>query len=189
MTLDTPNGFSRSELEGTSSGFVIAGSETSATLLTFVTWYLLRNPNHLQKLKNEIRTAFKSDSEITMLSVNKLSYELAVLEETLRLFPPGIGAIQRMTPLDGLGAIVIGRYIPPGTVLSIPQYAAFRSPTNFRDPDNFAPERWLGDPRYEGDNRAAFHPFSFGPRNCIGQRYVPWISLRSLPQALQSFPF
>jgi cytochrome P450 len=160
------------ELESTSSGFVIAGSETSATLLTLVTWYLLRNPTHLKNLTKEIHTTFNSDSEITMLSVNNLPYELAILEETLRLFPPGTGALPRTTLPDGPGATVVGQYIPPGTVLGVSHYAAFRSPLNFRDPDSFVPERWLGEPRYDGDNRAVFHPFSFGPRNCIGQKYV-----------------
>ena len=160
------------ELESTASGFVVAGSETSATLLTFATWFLLRNPTHLQNLTNEVRAAFESDSEITMLSVNNLPYALAVLEETLRLYPPGAGIPPRMTSQDGPGAAVLGKYVPPGTVLSVSQYAAFRSLLNFCDPDSFVPERWLGDPLYKGDNTAIFHPFSYGPRNCIGQKYV-----------------
>lgn len=51
-------------------------------------------------------------------------------------------------------------------------YAAYRSRRNFKDPDAYIPDRWLGDPRFATDERDVFHPFSFGHRNCIGKRYV-----------------
>lgn len=49
-------------------------------------------------------------------------------------------------------------------------YAAYRSQRNFKDPDAYIPDRWLGDPRFATDQRDVFHPFSFGHRNCIGKR-------------------
>lgn len=52
------------------------------------------------------------------------------------------------------------------------RYAAAHSPRNFRDPESFVPERWLDDPAYKNDDRAAAQPFSLGPRNCIGKKYV-----------------
>ena len=54
------------------------------------------------------------------------------------------------------------------------QYAVFRSPTNFADPEEYIPERWLpgADPKYANDKREALQPFSFGPRNCIGRKCV-----------------
>lgn len=53
--------------------------------------------------------------------------------------------------------------------ISVSQYPAYHSDSNFRDPELYAPERWLGDPKYKDDNRATFSPFSFGPRNCLGK--------------------
>jgi cytochrome P450 len=50
--------------------------------------------------------------------------------------------------------------------------ATYRSPLNFRDPDSFIPERFLGDERFVNDNRSALNPFSLGPRNCIGKKYA-----------------
>lgn len=41
---------------------------------------------------------------------------------------------------------------------------------NFRDPEMFVPERWLGDPRYDGDAKEVLQPFSIGPRNCLGKK-------------------
>lgn len=49
------------------------------------------------------------------------------------------------------------------------QAVSYHDEKNFKDPLTFAPERWLGDNRFEDDNRATFQPFSFGPRNCIGK--------------------
>lgn len=49
------------------------------------------------------------------------------------------------------------------------QYVAAHYSKNFRNPESFAPERWLHDPAYENDDKAASVPFSLGPRNCIGK--------------------
>ena len=53
--------------------------------------------------------------------------------------------------------------------ISVSQYPAYRSTRNFKNPDHFDPERWLGAEEYKDDNRAVFQPFSFGPRNCLGK--------------------
>lgn len=61
------------------------------------------------------------------------------------------------------------------TVISVYQWATFRNPDKFVDPDSFHPERWLPethprhDAKYANDNRAVFKPFSYGPRDCIGK--------------------
>jgi cytochrome P450 len=52
------------------------------------------------------------------------------------------------------------------------QHPANHSKRNWTDPEAFVPERWLGDAKYKDDNRAVMNPFSFGPRNCLGKRYV-----------------
>jgi len=61
----------------------------------------------------------------------------------------------------------IGR---PQTSMGMAQYAVFRSPWNFKDPQVYLPERWLDDnEEYACDKKEALQPFSFGPRNCIGR--------------------
>lgn len=61
--------------------------------------------------------------------------------------------------------------MPGGTWVGVPQLAANHSPSNFVEPDNFIPERYLEkhDSRFDGDNKAVVQPFSTGPRNCIGK--------------------
>lgn len=56
------------------------------------------------------------------------------------------------------------------TIVSVPQFATYRSGRNFAQPDSFIPERWLGAPGFENDNRDAMNPFSTGPRNCMGKK-------------------
>lgn len=89
---------------------IIGGSETTATLLSGVTYYLLTNPDKLQKLTAEVRSAFKSEDEINIVSVNKLTYMLACLDEGLRMYPPIANGLPRVVPKGG--ANIIGTYVP-----------------------------------------------------------------------------
>ena len=47
--------------------------------------------------------------------------------------------------------------------------ATFMSPTHFKNPREFHPERWLNDAKYETDHLDAVEPFSYGPQNCLGK--------------------
>jgi len=60
----------------------------------------------------------------------------------------------------------------PQVSVSIAYYSAFRARSNFTEPESFLPERWLDneDPKFASDNRDVFQPFSYGPRNCLGQK-------------------
>ena len=98
------------EIVSTSGFLLLAGSETTATLLAAVTYFLLMNQEVLAKLVVEIRTTFKTEEEINMVSVNALKYQLAVLDETMRLHPPAPLGSFRMTPPEG--ASVGGIWVP-----------------------------------------------------------------------------
>jgi cytochrome P450 len=165
--LETPHGITYGEMVMTASNLLMAGAETTATLLSGLTYYLLKNPTKLEKLVAEIRSTFQSDADITMTSVRQLKYELSAIEEALRLFPPVPTMLPRVTPENG--CMIAGQFVPEGTTVSMNLFAAFHSKTNFRDPDQFVPERWSGDPMYKSDNLDIVKPFSLGPRNCIGK--------------------
>ncbi|KAJ9152036.1 Isotrichodermin C-15 hydroxylase [Pleurostoma richardsiae] len=161
-------GLSKAELYADSQILVMAGSETSATLLAVTVYYLLRTPHAMDKLQKEIRTRFDSEADIKFATVSKLPYILAVINEALRIHPPLPAGINRMVPAGG--AHVNGKYVPAGTNLQVPHWAAYHSSSNFRDPWLFVPERWLdGDKEYAGDNKEVFQPFNLGPRGCIGR--------------------
>jgi cytochrome P450 len=103
-------GMSREEIQATFNVLLIAGSETTATLLPGCIYLLHRHPQVLQKLHSEIRNTFQSEKEITMISVSSLTYLDAVIKESLRLYPPVPIALNRTTPPEGTA--VCGYWVP-----------------------------------------------------------------------------
>ncbi|TLS30452.1 hypothetical protein PpBr36_02462, partial [Pyricularia pennisetigena] len=147
--------------------FVGAGSETTAGVLGAVTAFLLENPEAMARAKEEVRSAFLSDSDINLERVeSRLPFLRACTDEALRLYPQSGCASLRIT---GDNDIICGVPIPPKTVVGIWPYAVYRDPKLWRKPDEFHPERWLGDPEYANDVREAFNPFHVGSRDCIGR--------------------
>jgi cytochrome P450 len=164
---------SRAEMDSNSVTLLLAGSETTATTLSGATYLLLKNKVAYARLVNEIRSTFVSADQITIDAVNNLSYLLAVFQEGLRYYPPVPTGFPRVVP--GVGQDISGHYIPGGTAVYVSQHATYHSERNFTDPDDFVPERWLENERpakYDSDIREAVQPFSFGPRNCLGKKYV-----------------
>ena len=144
----------------------------------------------------EVRSAFNREHEIDLLSVNRLDYMLACLKESLRQYPPAALGLPRVVPKGGVE--IAGNYVPEGvslpqalcpismkprsypetvrtdsnakTCVAVWQLAANYSPQNFAKPEEFRPERFLGNPEFAGDDLKALQPFSTGPRNCIGMK-------------------
>ncbi|KPM36017.1 Isotrichodermin C-15 hydroxylase [Neonectria ditissima] len=158
---------SHPEILDNASLLIIAGSETTATALSGAAYLLATNPEVFTKLANEVRTSFESEDDIDLLSVQKLGYMLAVLNETLRVFPPVPTASPRRVQPGG--DTICGKYVPEDTILGIWQWPMYHNPKNFTLPESFIPERWLGDPRFANDSTSGLQPFSFGPRDCIGK--------------------
>ncbi|KAH8658506.1 cytochrome P450 [Xylariales sp. PMI_506] len=146
---------------------IVAGSETTATLLSGATFKLLMNPEAYGKLVNEVRNSFTSEDEITIQAVGNLKYLSAVFEESFRMYPPVPIGMPRVVPK--CGDFVDGYWIPGNTAVSVPQWTANQSEHYWFEPQRFIPERWLGDPRFDGDVKGVLNPFSVGPRNCIGR--------------------
>ncbi|KAK1636086.1 cytochrome P450 [Colletotrichum phormii] len=163
------------QLEGNASIIIIAGSETTATLLSGMTYLLLKNPEKMKKLVNEVRTTFDKESDVDLTSVNKLTYMLACLDEALRVYPPVPTGLPRTVP-EG-GATIRGEFLPENTTVAVHQWAMYHNETNFKNPFLFHPERFLGDPEYALDRREAFQPFHIGPRNCLG-RNLAYVEMR-----------
>jgi len=160
---------SNDEIDSNCQLILVAGSETTATLLSGATYLLLKkNPAVYQKLKDEIRGRFQTYSDITLAAVNNdTPYLLATLQEALRYFPPVPTGFERRVGKGG--EVVSGYYLPEGAALCVSHYPAYHSERNFKNPEAFVPERWLGDPEYKDDKSAWCQPFSFGPRNCLGK--------------------
>ncbi|KAL8392608.1 hypothetical protein RB595_002705 [Gaeumannomyces hyphopodioides] len=162
-----------SELYANCQTLVIAGSETSATLISTAVHSLLREPRAMARLAAEVRGAFTREADVTPLAASQLPYLHAVISEALRVRPPLPAGVHRRVGPGG--ATVQGRFVPEGTSLQVTHWAAYHSSRNFVDPWAFIPERWLpaGDrgaaARFAADNRVVFQPFSVGTRSCLGR--------------------
>ncbi|TFY51901.1 hypothetical protein EVJ58_g10318 [Rhodofomes roseus] len=155
---------------------IVAGSDTTATALSNIIYFLLLHPVCFSRLRDEIDEAFspgtKEPTDTTVLA--QMPYLNAVINEGLRLYPPVPTMLQR-APSEGSGGHLLGPglFIPEGTAVTVPPYAMHRSPRYFSpDPDKFMPERWLADSATNVDmvtDRSAFIPFSMGSAGCVGK--------------------
>ncbi|KAL8814103.1 MAG: hypothetical protein Q9223_006646 [Gallowayella weberi] len=175
-------GMTREEIIATSQIMLTAGSETTATLLSGATYNLLQHPECLRRVQSEVRATFETADEITLRGVStpdRLPYLNAVIQESLRLFPPLPTMLNRV--VGHAGTVIDGHYISRDTSVGVHQWSAYRSSANFADPDTFDPERWMPNPpaKYQNDIKAALQPFSVGPRGCIGKN-LAYFEMRSI---------
>ncbi|EPE08411.1 cytochrome p450 monooxygenase [Ophiostoma piceae UAMH 11346] len=167
-------GVRQDEIILNSALFIVAGSETTASLLAGLTMHLMRSPAAYARLTKEIRGRFSSAEHMDFTQLQELEYMNACINEALRIFPPVPTGLTRTVPKAG--DMVAGEILPGGTTVSVYSWASTHSPNNFSRPDEFIPERWL-DPAYANEKREASQPFSLGPRGCIGKN-LAYLELR-----------
>lgn len=156
--------------------FLFSGHDTTSSSICYIFYVLSVHKAVLQRVREEHDMIFGSERaqrikklEETPYLLNQLPYTIAVIKETMRLFPvlsstragvPGLQVVDthgRSFPTDGF------------LLWSVPQ-ALHRDPEWWPQPNTFLPERWLagpGDPLHP--IKGAWRPFEYGPRNCIGQ--------------------
>jgi enediyne biosynthesis protein E7 len=154
---------SEKELIDEAMTLIVAGHETTASGLNW-TWYLLsQNPEAEAKLHAEI-DAVAQKREPSLSEMEQLSYTRNVVDEALRLYPPGWLLSRRTIGPDTLS----GYDVPAGTDVLLCLYLLHRHPRYWKDPDAFRPERF--DEEHEAERpRFAYMPFAAGPRHCIGE--------------------
>ncbi|KAF2139782.1 uncharacterized protein K452DRAFT_327762 [Aplosporella prunicola CBS 121167] len=167
--------------------FMTAGTETTATALCGVVWYLATHQEQLNTLTREVRSMSVEEEPFTMQTLARLPYLNAVINESLRLYPPTPDMLYRIVPKGG--TVICGKQVPTGTAVGIHQWPAYHSALNFHRPDEFIPERWLqtAEGEFANDDRKIFHPFSRGPRNCIGKDLALHEIRLALAQVLSHF--
>ncbi|KAI0354817.1 fatty acid hydroxylase [Trametes cingulata] len=163
--------------------FLIAGHETTSGMLTFTLYYLLKNPEALRKLREEI-DAKVGDRLMTAQDVGKLPYLLAVMRESLRLGPTA--PARTVAPLED--TTLCGKYfVGKGTSIIINAYNTHRDPKVWgEDAEKFRPERML-DGKFEALPPNAWQPFGFGMRGCIGRPFAWQEAQLALVTILQRF--
>eukprot|EP00048_Salpingoeca_helianthica_P010771 m.154863 g.154863 ORF g.154863 m.154863 type:complete len:497 (-) comp15138_c10_seq3:34-1524(-) len=164
--------------------FMLAGYDTTASTLTYTIYLLAQHPDIEARMVEEILSHDTSDLDLK--SLQPFKYVEAVLNESLRLYPPGNSIIREAvadTTVDGLP-------MPKGTTVIVPLYSLHRDVSLFPEPDRFAPERFLdGDSPLAAKDKAAFGPFGHGPRMCVGYRFAMAEALIALIHLYKYYSF
>ena len=110
-------GLTDSEIESTAGIIIIAGSNSLTTTLAGTTNYLLRFPEALVKVTQEIRSTYSNEKQMNLTNLGQLPYLNAVIEEGLRIIAPVPLGMPRVVPKGG--DTVCGEWLPEGVSLSI----------------------------------------------------------------------
>jgi cytochrome P450 len=145
--------------------FLLAGHDTTATTLAYALWAVGRHPEVQDRVAAEV--AELGDRQLTPDDVPRLGFTVQVLQEALRLCPPGATGT-RMAIRD---VEVAGYRVEAGTMLAVGRMAVQRDPRLWDDPLKFDPGRFSPD-RAQGRDRWQYLPFGGGPRSCIGDHFA-----------------
>ncbi|KAK4496721.1 hypothetical protein PRZ48_012704 [Zasmidium cellare] len=164
-----------------------AGSDTIASTLRAIFYYLLKNPSTLQRLQTELSTAASSGNLSLPLpnwtESRTLPYLNAVITEALRLNPALALPLERIVPATGLQ---IGTtYLPPNTIVGVNPWSHQRNTQIFgSDAADFRPERWIESSSEQIKfMEANMLTFGAGKRTCLG-RNIAMLELVKVVPAL-----
>ncbi len=165
-------GYTPGELFGEAVLLILAGSDTTKTIIAATIFYIVRNPRVYNKLTDEIRSTFTTVDEIRWgPRLSSCKYLRACLDEALRMSPPVPSELNREV-LPG-GIEIDGKLVPEGINVGTSIYSLHYNELAFPDPFLFRPERWIDSERNSAADVAAaeqsFAPFSSGPRACVGK--------------------
>ena len=156
--------------------FVFAGHDSTGSTICYAFHLLSSYPSVRRLLIEEHNRVLgpEHDQAVSRITqnvhlLNELPYTLAVIKETLRLYPPASSTRSGEPNFSIVGAN--GRQLPTdGFLVWSHSSAMHHDPRYWPEPQKFLPQRWLvGAGHYLFPQKGAYRPFEFGPRNCIGQ--------------------
>ncbi|CAF3361543.1 unnamed protein product, partial [Rotaria sp. Silwood2] len=181
---DEEQKFTDEEVSDEAITFVLAGHETTATLMTWILYNLVTNPDVYQQCQNEVDSVLNENKELTAATISLLTYTEAVLKETLRYHQPAPvlfrTAIDDNTIEASDGKQILVR---KGTDIVINLNIMNSSEKYWHEPNKFNPSRFLEH------HSALMFPFGLGPRACIGQNFAMLEAKIILAMMLHRFRF
>ena len=142
--------------------YLWAGTETTAITLAWALYECSRKPEIAARIREEGRTIL-GDREPTLADYGSLAYTRAVIQETMRLYPPIWGLARVAAKEDVIGE----RNIRVGDRIVLFAYGTHHSPRFWEDPETFKPERFMGEAAKKR-RPYTYIPFGGGKRSCIG---------------------
>ncbi|GGE97916.1 cytochrome P450 [Flavobacterium limi] len=162
---DSGEGMSVEQLIDEIKILFIAGHETTANALTFTLHLLGNNADVQQKIFDEI-IKIESETDNIVEQLQRMTYINAVLNESMRLYPPAWITDRENVEDDNL----LHFNIKKGTLIGVSFYELHRNPKYWENPNEFIPERFLGEQKKK--SLQYFYPFGAGPRMCIGTGFA-----------------
>ncbi|MFY9292217.1 MAG: cytochrome P450 [Methylorubrum rhodinum] len=160
---ESGKGLSDLEVKANIVTFIAAGHETTANALTWALYCVSQDEGVRDRLEAEADAALGEDGA---MSLDRLPFAKAVMEETMRLFPPVPFLSRQALRDDRIGRVKI----PRNSTVIIAPYVMQRHKRLWEAPDAFIPDRFLGE-RRDAVRRFSYLPFGAGPRICIGQSF------------------
>ena len=168
---------------------LVAGHETTSSLMSWTLYLLATNPEILQRVRHEVDSvcheAFSTGRGLTDVELGKLSYTLMTLKEALRIYP-SIGDFAKDMSKD---TRVCGFAMEKDAMLDVAIYGVHRNPIYWGEnadefnPDNFSEENETKRHPY------AYCPFGMGPRACIGREFAMLEARVVVPMLIYHFDF
>ncbi len=166
--------------------FLIAGHETTSGLLSFATYFLIKNPDVLARAQAEVDSVFGTDLTVrpTYAQVNRLQYVLQILKESLRLYPTAPAISMRAKENTTIG----GKYTIHKKNMVIMHALALHRDKGIwgEDADKFNPEHFTREAERTRPANA-FKPFGNGQRACIGRQFALQEAVLTLGMVIQRF--
>ena len=163
---DTGQAMSEREIVDEILTLVVAGHETTASALNWTWWLLSQHPEVERDLHDE-QDRVGDLGLPAFAELERLPYTRQVLDESMRLYPPGWLLTRRTIDPDRLG----GYPVPPGTDVFLSPYVVHRHPGFWDNPQCFDPARFRPG-EAAARHKFAYIPFAAGPRHCIGENFA-----------------
>lgn len=162
-------------------GFFIAGHDTTALTLTWALYLAGMHGPTFARLREEVDSV-RPEGDITYDDMAKLPFTRAVIDETMRLFPPAPILNRECVEATTL----YGRDIAPGDIIILNNYIMHRAERLWDNPLAFDPDRFMRAPELRKGG-SAFMPFGGGPRICVGMAFALMEAVMGLATFVRDF--
>jgi cytochrome P450 len=172
---ETGKAFTDEQLGDEVATMILAGHETTATALFWALYLLALDPSTQDEVAAEVKDAG------SVLDVDRLKFTRAVIDETMRLYPPAFLIARSAYGPDQFA----GLSIKTNDVILIAPWLLHRHEKLWRDPNAFIPQRFMA-PQPPPD-RFAYLPFGAGPRVCVGAHFAQVEAVLSLAKLIGAY--